>query len=523
MRACMYLRKSRADLEAETNSNIDTLARHREQLNALSLKMGIPVLKEYKEIVSGDSIAARPVMQELLNDIEKGLWDAVFVVEIERLARGATIDQGIIAQTFKYTGTKIITPLKTYDPNNEFDEEYFEFGLFMSRREYKTINRRLQAGRIASVKEGKYIGGSTAYGYKKVKLKDAKGYTLEIVPDEAAVVKLVFDWYVNGILQPDGTYKPLGTYTIARKLNALGVTPRLGNQWQPTRIRDMIKNPVYAGKIRWSYRKYVKSIEDGNIIVHRHSDNEKAYHSNGIHPAIIDEFTFARAQNIMCNRVHKPVPSRHNLTNPLAGLVYCSKCGRSMTRNAGSKKNSSPSLVCLNVECDTKSALLHLVEERVLLSLKEWCDKTEVELKNEKNVKPSTKPLETALKASKNELIKLYKQKDKIYEYFETGSYEPDVFNTRMFAVNEKINSTQSTVIELEHQLSSLVDVTQKKRELIPKIKNLLDVYDTLDTYQKNDFLKEVLSKVSYTRERNNNKKRIPDDFTIEIYPNINI
>lgn len=100
----------------------------------------------------------------------------------------------------------------------------------------------------------------------------------------------------------------------------------------------------------------------------------------------------------------------------------------------------------------------------------------------------------------------MYKQKDKIYEYFETGSYEPDVFNTRMFAVNEKINSTQSTVIELEHQLSSLVDVTQKKRELIPKIKNLLDVYDTLDTYQKNDFLKEVLSKVSYTRERNNNK-----------------
>ena len=125
MRACMYLRKSRADLEAESNSNIDTLARHREQLNALSLKMDIPVLKEYKEVVSGDSIAARPVMQELLADIENDLWDAVFVVEIERLARGATVDQGIIAQTFKYTNTKIITPLKTYDPNNDYYEEYF--------------------------------------------------------------------------------------------------------------------------------------------------------------------------------------------------------------------------------------------------------------------------------------------------------------------------------------------------------------------------------------------------------------
>ena len=47
-----------------------------------------------------------------------------------------------------------MTPSKTYDPENEFDEEYFEFGLFMSRREYKTINRRLQRGRAASIKEG---------------------------------------------------------------------------------------------------------------------------------------------------------------------------------------------------------------------------------------------------------------------------------------------------------------------------------------------------------------------------------
>ena len=78
-------------------------------------------------------------------------------MEVERLARGDTIDQGIVAQTFKFSDTKIITPIKTYNPNNEFDEEYFEFGLFMSRREYKTINRRLQRGRMASVKDGKYV------------------------------------------------------------------------------------------------------------------------------------------------------------------------------------------------------------------------------------------------------------------------------------------------------------------------------------------------------------------------------
>ena len=50
-------------------------------------------------------------------------------MEVERLARGETIDQGDVAQAFQYSDTKIITPLKTYDPTNEYDEEYFEFGV----------------------------------------------------------------------------------------------------------------------------------------------------------------------------------------------------------------------------------------------------------------------------------------------------------------------------------------------------------------------------------------------------------
>ena len=171
---CMYLRKSRADLEAETRGEGETLKRHEKILLDLSKKMNISISKIYKEIESGETIAARPVMQQLLSDIEKDMWKGVLVVEVERLARGDTIDQGIVAQAFKYTNTKIITPMKVYDPSNEFDEEYFEFGLFMSRREYKTINRRLQQGRIQSVKEGKYLGTVAPYGYKRVKLKDQK-------------------------------------------------------------------------------------------------------------------------------------------------------------------------------------------------------------------------------------------------------------------------------------------------------------------------------------------------------------
>ena len=192
----IYLRKSRVDLEAEAHGEGDTLARHRKTLLALAAAQQLNVTHIYEEVVSGDTIAARPQMQQLLADVDEGLWEGVLVMEVERLARGDTIDQGIVAQAFKVTDTKIITPLKSYDPNNEFDEEYFEFGLFMARREYKVINRRLQRGRLASVKEGKWVGNTPPYGYRRVKLAQDKGFWLEPDPETAPVVRNIFHWYV---------------------------------------------------------------------------------------------------------------------------------------------------------------------------------------------------------------------------------------------------------------------------------------------------------------------------------------
>ena len=185
LNVCIYLRKSRADREAEARGEGETLARHERILLDLAKKRGYNVGAIYKEIVSGETISARPVMQQLLREVESGMWDGVLVVEVERLARGDTIDQGVVARSFQYSNTLIITPLKTYDPNNEYDEEYFEFGLFMSRREYKTIRRRLTAGRESSAKEGKYCGSKPPYGYSRVKLVGEKGWTLQPVPDQA--------------------------------------------------------------------------------------------------------------------------------------------------------------------------------------------------------------------------------------------------------------------------------------------------------------------------------------------------
>ncbi|MEG1998218.1 MAG: recombinase family protein, partial [Clostridiales bacterium] len=77
MNYCIYLRKSRSDAEAESHGEGETLARHESALLEFAQKRNLPITKIYREIVSGDTIASRPEMQQLLNNVEENLWDGV--------------------------------------------------------------------------------------------------------------------------------------------------------------------------------------------------------------------------------------------------------------------------------------------------------------------------------------------------------------------------------------------------------------------------------------------------------------
>ena len=235
MSYCIYLRKSRKDNEAEQRGEGETLARHEKALTEFAKNNGLEVSAIYKEIVSGESIASRPQMQKLLSEVSENHFDGVIVMDIDRLARGNGIDQGIIAQTFLFSDTKIITPTKTYNPSDEFDEEYFEFGLYMSRREYKTINRRLQRGRVASCKEGKYVCSKAPYGYQRVKIDGEKGYTLAPIPEQAEIVRNIFEWYTEGkVMFSGGAKERIGVSLIARELNKMSVKPLKSDVWTST-------------------------------------------------------------------------------------------------------------------------------------------------------------------------------------------------------------------------------------------------------------------------------------------------
>ena len=495
----IYLRKSRADMEAEAKGEGETLARHEHILLELANKKGLRIGKVYREIVSGETIESRPEMQKLLSDVKLGKWKGVLVVEVERLARGETIDQGVVAKAFRISNTKIVTPMKTYDPNDEFDEEYFEFGLFMSRREYKVINRRLQRGRILSVKEGKYVGSIAPFGYDRVKIKGDKGYTLR-KNAEANTVKIMYDLYV---------YDDLSLYEVTRKLNETGLKPRKKDEWSVASVKDILANPVYVGKIKWNWRKVVKVYKHDKLISTR-PRNDDYILVDGLHKPIIDEKTWKIAS---AKRSLNSAPVKHNNTvrNPLCGLIICAKCGKKMKRRSYSKFSKEPTLYCDNPKCDNIGSKFCYIEEKVLEGLRKWLEEYKFDYQQhlEKinhnkmdSIKETIASLEQEAEKENDKLLS-------IFNFLEDGTYTKEMFNARSEAVSKNVERINNSIENYKTKLAQEKIMDKEKDVLVPKIENVLDVYNLLQTAEeKNELLKTVITRGYISKNRKGNTKR---------------
>ena len=511
-RYAMYLRKSRADLEAEAHGEGETLARHKKMLRELAEKMGIPVDDVYEEVVSGDSIEGRPQIKRLLHTIESREYTGVLCMDIDRLARGDTIDQGIIARAFRMSGTKIITPKKVYDPNSEFDEEYFEFELFMARREFKIISRRIQRGRVESAKEGRFIGSTPPYGYNKVKIRKDKGYTLEPNPDEAKVVHLIFEMYLKGD----------GKTVIAKKLDALKIKPRVSEHWSSASIVNILKNPVYIGKVRWGYRKYTKELADGAVIKHREK-NEECVYVDGLHPPLVSENDFHRVQQILKRRTRAPLKADLSLKNPLSGLVYCGKCGAMMTRLGENSRCRFATLKCPNRYCDTVASKLCLVENAVIDFLTSWIEEYKVNVeKNSPLLPKSTLELyKNTLTSLSAEMETVNKQISKTYDLLEQGIYSAEVFKERNERLTQKKAALEQKLSEVEKKIKEYRSRQAVHENFIPHFENVLAVYrTTADADEKNRLIKTIVQRITYNKSVRNTRRNADEaSFQLLIEP----
>lgn len=490
-RFAMYLRKSRADLELEALGEGETLAKHREMLRALAARHNIhpDQITVYQEILSGESIEDRPEMQRLLDDVYAKKYKGVLVVEVERLARGNTRDQGEVAEAFQLTNTLIITPAKIYDPTDEFDQEYFEFGLFMSRREYKTIRRRLEAGKRQSAMDGNYLLPQRIFGYNIFR-KDKQNRYLVVNEEEAKYVHMIYDWFTED-------RRTVGW--IAKQLTLMGVPlVRNGKEWSPSNIRDILQNRHYIGLISWGNRKTVKQKDQSTGKMKKckvKAATAEVPYIRGKHEAIISDEQFQKAQNIFSERA---LPLNHgmDIVNPLAGILHCAACGKSMSWY-DSKRNRIVRYIHRESNiCTVKSLPVSVVLDGVVEALKLYLEDFETKSKNDENAIERLRRLES-IHAMEIELSKLEKKRKRLFDDYEDEVYTRDEF----------IERKQKNAIEIEN----LTNQIQQEKENLPRTidyeERITTVHSLIDTIsstsltasEKNAFLKTYIQDIKYS------------------------
>lgn len=478
----IYLRKSRADGEHETVEEV--LSKHYKMLQdyaAAKLGGAIPEALIYREVVSGETIQDRPEMIKVLDRIQSEDIKGVLVIEPQRLSRGDLSDCGTIIRAFRYTDTLIVTPTKTYDLSDKFDRKFFEMELMRGNDYLEYVKEIMLRGRLASVSEGNYIGSGSPFGYDKV--KDGKTFTL--APNaEADAVRLIFELWTK-----DG----LGTTTIANRLNALHIKPRKSQLWSSASIRDMLKNPVYIGKLRWNWRKTIKKYEDGELVTSRpHAKPEDWMLVDGKHEAIITEEVFNAAQERF-GKLPK-VKAKSGLANPFAGIMHCS-CGRAMIYQPSHK--CAARLHCAyQMHCNNRSATYHEVEEEVLRALVQLVEDLREQSAEPEKSGTAQKAITAALR---KELNALETQQERLYEFLESGVYTAEVFTKRNAALAQKRQELQETIAEAETQEVSDVDYEQRIIALKAAIAVLQDEAATAE--EKNRLLRSVIKDIIYYRE----------------------
>ncbi|MFI8712162.1 recombinase family protein [Brevibacillus brevis] len=250
-------------------AQLDTLKKYARQ-------HGYIVSKEYKdEGISGKTIQKRPQLQQLLRDAKQGLFQEVIVWKINRISRNQ-LDLLTIVDELQKHGVSF----RSYTENFETETPMGRFALQMmgsvAELERNTIIDNVKLGMKQRARQGKWNGGRVL-GYESVEVEGStfrkrKETRLVILESEASLVRLIFEKYASG----------KGLKAIANELNHLGYKTKWGKAFSVVSVKDILNNPLYAGRIRFNKHE--------NWSTKRRKGTNSSYiEEQGTHEPIISE------------------------------------------------------------------------------------------------------------------------------------------------------------------------------------------------------------------------------------------
>lgn len=227
-KACVYARVSTEE-QAKNGYSIDEQER---MCKAAIESKGWYYVGTFRDPgVSGRKLD-RPGLNQMIEQIKAGEVEAVVIYKLDRLSRKQKDTMDVIENVIMANEVTLYSLNETLDTSTPWGRAMIGILSAFNQMESETIQMRTTDGRMAKAKQGGYAGGKPPIGYRAV------GGELVIVPEEAEIVRLVFDLRKNN-------YTLMG---IAEELNKRGYRSKSGKLFRHSAIQTILGNEqTYRG------------------------------------------------------------------------------------------------------------------------------------------------------------------------------------------------------------------------------------------------------------------------------------
>lgn len=258
-----------------------------DRLKAYCKAKDIQIVKIYTDGGYSGGNVNRPALQQMLQDIDKGLIDSVIVYKLDRLSRSQKDTLMLIEDCFLAKNVDFVSVNENFDTSTPFGRAMIGILSVFAQLEKDQITERFTMGRIGRAKNGYFHGGGNApTGYDYI---DGE---LVINDYEAIQVKDLYNRFLKG-------------YSIHNCWQYM--QQKYGGWSNEVSVRNVLKNELYIGKVKFKGVAY-----------------------QGNHQPIISEETFRQVQDLFnssrrASDTFKRSPFKASTL--LSSLVYCGKCG----------------------------------------------------------------------------------------------------------------------------------------------------------------------------------------------------
>ena len=416
----------------------------------------------------------RPGFQQMLSDIEAGHIDCVIVKDLSRLGRNS-IDTGYYIEQYFYSHNvrfiAVTDQFDTADPGNLHGGIMLPLKNMINEAYALDIGRKIKAQARQAMKDGKYVGGRTPYGYLKA---PDDCHQLIVDPVAAEVVKTMFQWAAEGA----------GLNTIAVRLNEAGyLSPShykrtlgeithenlVGNgHWQTRTVAKILRAEVYTGDLVQGVSK---------IIDHKQvrASADEWTTVRGTHEAIISRELFAAVQKTLDQAAQQAKDREIHSWSPnlLRGKIFCAHCGRSLHRQKCVRRKSQEVYVyhCISnnrikkgvcpgafiFEKELLDALADMIQEQLDTTLGQYS----LGLENLSKEAEEQKNIQAKIASRKQEIQQLRTYQRGLYE----GLIQNHLSKDEYFTFKEKYEAKIEAISKEIEQLKAGLAIISKQLE----------------------------------------------------------